>query len=232
MLAPPALTPAPRPLRRRLLRLYGALARRYGPQRWWPARTRAEVVIGAILVQNAAWRNAARALGRLRAAGALDLGAVRAMPAGRLAALLRPAGTFRVKATRLRALADHVRARHAGRLGRLLARPLTALRTELLGIPGIGPETADAIALYAAGRPIFVVDAYTRRILARHRLVPPDADYATLQTWLMGILPHDPALFNEFHALLVRVAKEHCRAAPHCEGCPLRFDLRGRAPRR
>jgi len=231
MLAPPPLTATPRPRRRRLLRLYGALARRYGPQRWWPARTRAEVVIGAILVQNAAWRNAERALGRLRAAGALDLGAIRRMPAGRLAALLRPAGTFRVKAARLRALADHLRTRHAGRLGRLLARPPAALRAELLGVPGIGPETADAILLYAAGRPVFVVDAYSRRILARHGLVEADADYATLQAWLMGTLPHDPALFNEFHALLVRVAKEHCRAAPRCEGCPLRYDLRGRPPR-
>ena len=108
---------------------------------------------------------------------------------------------------------------------------LPSLRAELRGIPGIGPETADAIALYAAGRPIFVVDAYTRRILARHRLVAPDADYATVQALLMAHLPHDPALFNEFHALLVRVGKEHCRTRPRCEGCPLRFDLRGRPPR-
>jgi len=121
--------------------------------------------------------------------------------------------------------------RHGGRLGRLLALPLPTLRAELREIAGIGPETADAIALYAAGRPIFVVDAYTRRILARHRLVTPDADYATVQTLLMTHLPHDPVLFNEFHALLVRLGKEHCRARPRCETCPLRFDLRGRPPR-
>jgi endonuclease-3 related protein len=231
MLAPPPLLPRPAPRRRRLLRLYDRLHRRYGPQRWWPARARFEIVVGAILTQNAAWRNVERAIARLRAAGALDVQTVLRLPSARLAALLRPSGTFRVKARRLRAFAAHVTRRHGGRLARLLALPLPALRDELRGIPGVGPETADAIALYAAGRPIFVVDAYTRRILARHRLVAPDADYAAVQALLMTHLPHDPALFNEFHALLVRVGKEHCRTRPRCEGCPLRFDLRGRRPR-
>jgi endonuclease III related protein len=231
MLAPPPLLPRPAPRRRRLLRLYDRLHRRYGPQRWWPARARFEIVVGAILTQNAAWRNAERAIARLRAAGALDVQTVLRLPSARLAALLRPSGTFRLKARRLRTFAAHVTRRHGGRLARLLALPLPALRDELRGIPGVGPETADAIALYAAGRPIFVVDAYTRRILARHRLVAPDADYAAVQALLMTHLPHDPALFNEFHALLVRVGKEHCRTRPRCEGCPLRFDLRGRRPR-
>jgi endonuclease-3 related protein len=189
-------------------------------------------VVGAILTQNATWRNAARAIARLRAAGALELTAVRRLPAARLATLVRPSGTFRLKARRVRAFADHVTRRHRGRLGRLLALPLPALRAELLAIRGIGPETADAIALYAAGRPIFVVDAYARRIFARHRLLPPDADYAATQAVAMAHLPHDPALFNEFHALLVRVGKEHCRTRPRCEGCPLRYDLRGRPPGR
>jgi endonuclease-3 related protein len=231
MLAPPPLLPRPDPDRRRLLRLYDRLHRRYGPQRWWPARSRFEVVVGAILTQNAAWRNAERAIARLRAAGVLDLRGVLALSSARLPLLIRPSGTFRVKARRLRAFARHVARRHRGRLDRFLALPLPALRAELRGIAGIGPETADAIVLYAAGRPIFVVDAYTRRILARHRLVPPDADYATVQTLFMAHLPHDPALFNEFHALLVRVGKEHCRTRPRCQGCPLRFDLRGRRPR-
>jgi endonuclease-3 related protein len=232
MLLPPPLRSRPDPRRARLLRLYDRLHRRYGPQRWWPARSRFEVIVGAILTQNAAWRNAERAIARLRAARVLDHRAVRRIAPGRLAALIRPSGTFRVKARRLRAFADHVARRHDGRLGRLLALPLPALRAELRGIPGIGPETADAIALYAGGRPIFVVDAYTRRILVRHRLVAPDADYDTVQAFLMGHLPHDPALFNEFHALLVRVAKDHCRTGPRCETCPLRADLRGRPPRR
>jgi endonuclease-3 related protein len=231
MLAPPPLRPRPDRHRRRVLGLYDRLHRRYGPQRWWPARSRFEVVVGAILTQNAAWRNAERAIARLRAADALTLPAVLALSPVRLAALLRPSGTFRVKARRLRAFARHVAGRHAGRLGRLLALPLPVLRGELRGIPGIGPETADAIALYAAGRPVFVVDAYARRILARHRLAPPDASYEEVQAFLMGHLPHDPALFNEFHALLVRVGKDHCRTRPRCTGCPLRFDLRGRPPR-
>jgi endonuclease-3 related protein len=230
MLVPPPLLPRPAPRRRRLLRLYDRLHRRYGPQHWWPARSRFEIVVGAILTQNAAWRNAERAIARLRAAGALDLRAVLALPPARIATLLRPSGTFRVKAQRLRAFARHVAVHHGARLARLLALPLPVLRAELRGVPGIGPETADAITLYAAGRPIFVVDAYTTRILARHRLVAPDADYAAVQTLLMSHLPHDPALFNEYHALLVRVGKEHCGARPRCEGCPLRFDLRGRPP--
>src|SRR5262245_10685499 len=231
MLAPPPLGSRPDPLRRRLLRLYVRLHQRYGPQHWWPARSRFEVVLGAILTQNAAWRNAERAIHRLRAARALELRAVLRLPSARLAALLRPSGTFREKARRVRAFADHVSRHHGGRLERLLALPLPSLQAELRGIRGIGPETADAIALYAAGRPIFVVDAYTRRVLARHRLLAPDADYAATQAFVMTHLPHDPALFNEFHALLVRVGKEHCRTRPRCRGCPLRFDLRGRPPR-
>jgi endonuclease-3 related protein len=215
---------------RRLLRVYDALARRHGPQGWWPARTRFEVVVGAILTQGAAWVNVERAIARLRAAGALRPAAMTRLSPARLATLVRPSGFFRVKAARLRAFLRHLASRHHGSLRRLLDQPAAALRAELLAIPGIGPETADSILLYAAGRPVFVVDAYTRRILGRHRVVPPRIGYGALQALLMANLPHDPALFNEFHALLVRVAKEHCRAVPRCEGCPLRFDLRGRRP--
>ena len=188
-------------------------------------------MVGAILTQNAAWRNAERAIARLRAAGALDLRGILALSSPRLVPAhpaVRHVSREGPPAPRLRP------ARRAAPPGTPRAAPrppAPALRAELRGIAGIGPETADAIALYAAGRPIFVVDAYTRRILARHRLVAPDADYATVQTLFMAHLPHDPALFNEFHALLVRAGKEHCRTRPRCEGCPLRFDLRGRRPR-
>jgi endonuclease-3 related protein len=152
------------------------------------------------------------------------------LPASRLASLLRPSGTFRVKAARLRAFLNHLDRHHHGSLRRLLRRPVAELRRELRSIVGIGPETADAIALYAANRPVFVVDAYTRRILARHRIVAADVGYDALQALFMANLPCDPALFNEYHALLVRLAKTHCRARPRCEGCPLRGDLRGRPP--
>jgi endonuclease III related protein len=189
------------------------------------------VIVGAILTQNAAWVNVERAIRRLRAAGALRPDVLTTLHPDRLAALIRPSGVFRVKSRRLRAFLRHLSRQRGGNLRRLVAQPLPALRAELLAIPGIGPETADTIALYAAGRPVFVVDAYTRRILSRHRIATPDADYATLQAVFMTNLPHDPALFNEYHALLVRVGKEHCHAQPRCQGCPLRFDLRGRPPR-
>jgi endonuclease-3 related protein len=191
-----------------------------------------EVVVGAILTQGTAWVNVERALARLRAARALEPRALHALPAGRLAGLVRSSGFFRVKARRLRAFLNHLARRHRGSLPSLLRQPLPGLRTELLSIPGIGPETADSIMLYAAGRPVFVVDAYTRRILARHRIVPRRIGYPALQVVFMDHLPRDPGLFNEYHALLVRVAKEHCRTTPRCEGCPLRFDLRGRPPAR
>ncbi|MGH7321410.1 MAG: endonuclease III domain-containing protein [Candidatus Rokuibacteriota bacterium] len=229
---PPPSLPRGSPLRRRLLRLYDRLHQRFGPQGWWPARSAFEVVVGAILTQSTAWVNVERAITRLRAAGALDPRALGALPAPRLAGLVRASGFFRVKARRLQAFARYLERRHAGNLRRLLRQPAPDLRAELLGIPGIGPETADSILLYAAGRPTFVVDAYTRRILARHRIVARETDYARLQRVFMENLPRDPGLFNEYHALLVRVAKEYCRATPRCTECPLRFDLRGRPPRR
>jgi endonuclease-3 related protein len=223
--------PRSSPLRRRLLRLYDRLHRRFGAQGWWPGRSAFEVIVGAILTQNTAWVNVERAIGELRRAGVLAPRALARVPPGRLARLVRASRFFRVKAGRLGAFVRHLERRYAGNLRRLLGRPADELRAELLAIPGIGPETADSILLYAAGRPVFVVDAYTRRILSRHRIVPRDVDYARLQAVFMEHLPRDPALYNEYHALLVRVAKEHCRARPRCEGCPLSFDLRGRPPR-
>jgi endonuclease-3 related protein len=222
---------ARRPLRRRLLALYLALHRRFGPQRWWPGRSRLEVAIGAVLTQHTAWTGAERAIANLRAAGALSVDGLHALPRARLRRLIRPAGTYRVKARRLRAFLGFLRARAGGRVAALGRQPLGPLRAALLEVPGIGPETADSILLYAATRPVFVVDAYTRRVLARHRIVPPRIRYAALRAVLEGHLPSDPRLFNEYHALLVAVGKAHCRARPRCEGCPLRFDLSGRPPR-
>jgi endonuclease-3 related protein len=213
------------------LRLYLALHRRFGPQRWWPGESRLEVAVGTVLTQHTAWTGVERAIANLRAAGAIRVEALARLPESRLAALIRPAGTYRVKARRLRALAAFLRARFAGGLAGLARAPLGPLRAELLRVPGIGPETADSILLYAAGRPVFVVDAYTRRVLARHRMVPPRIGYEALRALFEERLPSDPRLFNEFHALLVAVAKTHCRARPRCGGCPLRFDLRGRPPR-
>ncbi len=218
-------------LRRRLLRLYTALDARYGPQDWWPAQSRFEVAVGAVLTQHTAWTGVARAIGNLRAARRLGPRRLRQLSLPRLGRLIRPAGSWRLKARRLRALAIFFLERAGGRLERLRGAPLEALRAQLLAVPGIGPETADAILLYALDRPVFVADAYTRRVLSRHRMVPADIGYEAHRRLLEAQLPGDPALFNELHALLVAVAKSHCRARPRCEGCPLRFDLRGRRPR-
>jgi endonuclease III related protein len=218
------------PAKRRLLRLYRALLGRFGRQRWWPGRTPYEVAVGAVLTQHTAWANAARAIAELRARRLLSPERVAGLPAGELARLIRPAGTYRLKARRVQALTRWLLERLGGRLDRMRRMPLASLRQSLLEIPGLGPETADAILLYAAGRPVFVADAYARRILARHRLVAPEATYEEVRAWLEAHLPSDPALFNELHALLVAVGKSHCRAAPRCQGCPLRSDLRGRSP--
>lgn len=212
----------------RLLRLYLALARRFGPQAWWPGRTPYEIAAGAVLTQHTAWTNAARAVAALRARGRLTAWRLAGLSAAELARVIRPAGTPRVKARRLLALTRWLLDR--GGFARLRKEPLGPLRRDLLAVPGLGSETADAILLYAAGRPVFVADAYARRVLTRHRLLPRGAGYEAVRAFLEAHLPSDPALFNEFHALLVAVGKSHCRTIPRCERCPLRWDLRGRAP--
>ena len=186
--------------------------------------------MGAVLTQHTAWVNAARAIAALQARGLLTPRRVAALGIGGLGRVIRAAGTPRVKARRLRALTRWLLERVDGKLDRMRTMPLAGLRAELLDIPGLGPETADAILLYAAGRPVFVADAYARRILARHRLIDPRAGYEDARRWLEAHLPSDPELFNEFHALLVAVGKSNCRSVPRCEGCALRFDLRGRRP--
>ncbi len=219
-------------MKARLLRLYRALERRYGPQAWWPGRTAYEIAAGAVLTQHTAWTSAARALAALRAHRLLSAARVAATPPAELARVIRVAGTPRLKARRLRAVTRWLLARFSGRFAAMRRLPLGSLRRELLAVPGLGPETADAILLYAIGRPVFVADAYARRVLARHQLLRRRATYEEARAFVETHLPSDPALFNEVHALLVAVGKAHCRAVPRCEGCPLRFDLHGRAPAR
>ena len=203
-----------------LLEVYRRLLRAYGPQGWWPAETPFEVMVGAVLTQATAWRNVERAIARLKAAGVLSHQGIAALPPKELEELVRPSGFFRQKARRLRALVklvlDH------GDVEALLSLPPEELREKLLSVPGIGPETADSILLYAAGHPAFVVDAYTKRILHRLGLLPEEAaPYAEVQRMFQENLPQDPQLYGEYHALLVRHAKEHCRTRPRCDGCPL-----------
>ncbi|MBI2922923.1 MAG: endonuclease III domain-containing protein [Planctomycetes bacterium] len=201
--------------------LIAALERAWGPQRWWPAETPFEVCCGAILTQNTSWKNVEKAIANLRAAGALNCDAVLACGTARLEELLRPAGTFRVKAKRLMRFCKWLHEEHGGDLDRLFARGPDALRDTLLEVPGIGPETADSIALYAGGKATFVADAYTHRILARHGLVDWESGYDDVRGFFMEHLEPDPALFNEAHALLVKAGKEHCKSKPACDGCPL-----------
>ena len=212
--------------RTELQNYFRSLLGRFGPQGWWPAQTRLEVILGAILTQNTSWNNVALAIADLRRKGLLVKARLMNAEAGEIEAAIRPAGFFRQKARAIRGFLGWLQQNHGGSLSRALALPPDVLRRELLALRGIGPETADAILLYAANRPFFVADAYTRRILARHGWLAEDVGYQETQQFLHRHLPRDPALFNEFHALLVETAKRHCRrAAPLCKGCPLEFDL-------
>ncbi|MGC9529071.1 MAG: endonuclease III domain-containing protein [Candidatus Bipolaricaulaceae bacterium] len=208
-------------------RLLAALLAAYGRQEWWPAQSAFEIMVGAVLTQATAWRNAEQAVARLRAASALTPQAMAALPPDELAELVRPAGFPQRKVATLRTLAALVR--HHGGTEPLLGLPPERLRAQLLSVPGIGPETADSICLYAAGQPAVVVDTYTVRILARlgvtgtDRLSPHKA-----RQWIRAGLPADPQLYGEFHALLVRHGKEHCRARPRCASCPLAGGCAGR----
>src|SRR5262245_47261527 len=220
------------PIKARLLRLYTRLLREFGPQHWWPGGAPYEVAVGAILTQHTAWANAARAVAALRGRRLLRPERLAALPERTLAQVIRASGTYRLKARRLRAFTRWLLERHGGRWDSVRRAPLGALRRDLLTVVGLGPETVDAILLYAAGRHVFVADEYTRRMLVRHRLLPAGAGYEHVRTFLEAHLPSAPALFNEFHALLVAAGKLHCRATPDCDRCPLRPDLRGRPPAR
>lgn len=201
--------------------IYRRLLDHFGPQHWWPADSPFEVVVGAVLVQNTSWKNVERAIAQLREAGVLAPRALVALAQDELEELIRPAGYFRVKARRLRHLVEFLVERYDGSLDAMFAEDLDALRRALLGVHGVGPETADSILLYAGNLPKFVVDAYTCRVLVRHGWLEPEADYHRVQELFESRLDGDPALYNEYHALLVRVGHEHCRPQPRCEGCPL-----------
>ena len=205
-----------------LPRFYQTLAAALGPMHWWPARTRFEVIVGAILTQNTAWRNVERAISNLRRTRMLTPQALERLPLGKLARLVRPSGYFRQKAKKLKALVRFLRENFSGSLARMFRTPTAELRAKLLAVHGIGPETADSILLYAGNHPVFVVDAYTRRILLRHGLVEEKAGYEEVRQVFESALPRDAKLFNEFHALLVNVGKNWCRPQqPRCDQCPL-----------
>jgi endonuclease-3 related protein len=203
--------------------MYRRLLDLLGPQHWWPGETPFEVMVGAILTQNTNWGNVERAIANLKSTGMLAPRRLAACPSGRLAELIRPSGYFNVKAKRLKSFLDWLCARMDGAgLPRFRGLPTAALREELLGITGVGPETADSILLYALGRRTFVVDAYTRRFVERHDLIRPGATYDEIKLLFETNLPPSVRLYNEYHALIVRLGKEFCRPTARCEHCPMR----------
>jgi endonuclease-3 related protein len=200
-----------------LERLLRELACGFGPQRWWPAETAFEVMVGAILTQNTAWANVERALARLKASLALTPATLLGAPEEELAKCIRPSGYYRMKARKLHALSEWYLA--VGGLAALETRPLVALRAELLAVWGVGPETADSILCYGAGRRVAVVDVYTRRLLGRHGLADGAAPYEELRAWLEERLVDSQAVYEEFHALVVRAGNAFCKPTPRCAAC-------------
>lgn len=203
-----------------LLSVYDRLFHHYGARSWWPADTAFEVMVGAILTQNTSWTNVERALVRLREAAPLEPGALVALSSDRLAEALRPVGYFNVKAKRLQTFCRWLLAQ--GGVECVADRDTRVLRHDLLAVHGIGPETADDILLYAFGRPVFVIDSYTRRLFARLRLAEGDEPYEELRALFEQALPKDPGLYNEYHALIVEHAKTICRPRPLCVSCALK----------
>jgi endonuclease-3 related protein len=211
--------------KRVLLRIYNTLYRAFGPQHWWPGDTPFEIAVGAILTQNTNWTNVEKAIGNLKKANLLNADALYKMPHKKLALFIRPAGYFNIKAKRLKEFLTFFLNHYNGSIRQMRIEGTQTLREKLLNINGIGPETADSILLYALEKPVFVIDAYTKRILQRHNLVSEKATYQELQELFHRSLPLDVQLFNEYHALFVRLGKEYCKPKPRCEGCPLEDSL-------
>ncbi len=206
--------------------MYGELLRVYGPQFWWPASTRIEIVAGAYLTQNTSWRGVERSIANLEAGGLLTVEGLRSLPEIELREFIRPSGYMVRKAAALKAFVQFLDREYAGDLQRMSEQPTQELRAQLLALPGVGPETADAILLYALGHPVVVADEYLRRVAVRHGLVPERAGYAELQQLAMTALGEMAAATlaqhaNELHALVVMVGKTHCGPRPRCDGCPL-----------
>ncbi len=218
-------------MNRRLLNIFETLLSAFGKRHWWPGDSPLEVIVGAILTQNTAWRNVEKAIGNIKDRGVLDMRALAELEEEVLAEIIRPAGFYRLKSKRLKAFIDGFHSRFDGIVENARGRETQELRNYLLSINGIGPETADSILLYALDYPVFVVDAYTKRFLKNHGLYEGDYDYHKVQDFFMAHLPHDTYIFNEFHALIVCLCQRYCKKTPDCSACPLLHDLRKETPR-
>lgn len=201
--------------------IYKKLYSAFGPQHWWPGETPFEVAVGAILTQNTNWGNVEKAITNLKNERKLDAAALHSLPVGRLASMIRPAGYFNIKAKRLKHFMDFLSREYGGSMAKMKKEEVDVIRKKLLAVNGIGPETADSIILYALEKPVFVIDAYTKRVLSRHNILDHDSPYDKFQQLFHRNLGKDVQLFNEYHALIVRVAKEHCKTKPICAGCPI-----------
>jgi endonuclease-3 related protein len=205
----------------KLLEIYRRLYRAFGPQHWWPGETPFEIAVGAILTQNTNWGNVEKAIENLKSGKALNAESIHNMKKERLASFIKPAGYFNVKAKRLKAFISFLINEYHGSLKRMKQEDMQTLRLRLLKIHGVGPETADSILLYALEKPVFVIDAYTKRILSRHRIMEYDKPYEEFQEIFHSSLEKEVKFFNEYHALFVRLGKTYCRKKPICKGCPI-----------
>ncbi len=202
--------------------VYNRMLEHFGSQDWWPGDSPFEIMVGAILTQNTNWQNVEKAIAGLKQAGLLSFAAMAALPVEDLAEYIRPAGYYNIKAARLRNFFAMIEQHWDGDLDYFLDQPAAELREQLLSVKGIGPETADSMVLYAAEKPIFVVDTYTHRILSRHEIIPEEYGYFEIQELIMDNLEEDTRLFNEYHALLVQTGKHFCKKSkPRCGQCPL-----------
>ena len=207
---------------KKLLKIYQKLYNAIGPRHWWPGDSPFEVIMGAILTQNTSWKNVETAIKALKENNLLDPAKILKVDEGILANTIKSSGFFNVKAKRIKNFIRFLFENYQGSLEKMFSENLTPLREKLLKINGIGPETADSILLYAGGKPVFVVDAYTKKILLRHNLISKSAGYSEIQALFMENLEKDVRMFNEYHALLVYVGKYFCKRIPGCENCPMR----------
>ena len=201
--------------------IYRLLSGRFGKMHWWPADSPFEVVVGAILTQNTAWKNVEKAIANLKRADMLSALTLYRQPVSVIAELIRPSGFYNQKAKRLKTMVKHIVGNYQGTMDNLCHRETAELRNELLSLSGIGKETADSILLYACNKPLFVVDSYTHRVFSRHGMIEKETGYDELQALFMDNLDHKTTLFNEYHALIVELAKNFCRTKPLCDTCPL-----------
>lgn len=210
--------------KQRLLKIFNILLGSFGKRNWWPGETPLEIIVGAILTQNTSWKNVEKAIKNMKNEGILDVERLYEINPEKLSEIIRPSGFFNIKSKRLKNIINVIYNKHNATIENIETIETYTLRNLLLSINGIGPETADSILLYALNKPVFVVDAYTKRFLKNHNLYNGDGDYHDIQKFFMDNLQSDVCLFNEFHALIVCLCQIHCRKVPICSGCPLEGD--------